>query len=204
MTTKINNITSLSIGEARVGTVVSGSSILASSTAFVANFLSDAGYVINKSITAIITGTKSFATLILINGLASATTSIGTVNATAVNILSSSNALAQVILKSLTQPLEVSNATNTWSIMPVVAFDQQEPTKTFNILQAKGNNTNTDNGTRINFTPIFSVGCVPRVFICSGGTSNQTLMGAYNVTNTGFNVASASNNIISNWFALGY
>jgi hypothetical protein len=58
MTTKIDNITSISIGEASVGTVGGGSSILASSTAFVNNL----GFALNQAISYAITGTKTFTT----------------------------------------------------------------------------------------------------------------------------------------------
>jgi hypothetical protein len=201
MTTKIDSITSISIGEASVGTVGGGSSILASSTAFMNNL----GFALNQAISYAITGTKTFATLILIDGLASLgtslTTSIGTSTATTVNLLSSSNAGATVVLNGLTQPLQVSNAIDTWSRVIVVAPDQQSGIPNTKIITGSGSYNGF--GTVIPFTPNFTPGCIPRVFTTSLVPGSQLFQGAYNVNNASWTQAGFGGFTL-NWFAIGY
>ena len=200
MTTKIDSVNNVvTIGEANVGTVITGGSTLASSTAYVNNFVNDLGLALNKIITYSISGIKTFTNaLILTDGLASGTTAIGTGVTTAVNILSSSLAGASIVINGFTQSLQVSG-TDTWSQPIIVAPDVTNGIPHSIILSAQ---QVSNSGLRINFTPPFSVGCVPRVFICSQQAGTQLVVGAFNVDRTGFNQCGFASYVT--WFALGY
>jgi hypothetical protein len=199
MTTKIDSINNVSIGEAIVGTVMNGVSILAASTGYVNNFVNNLGLALNQAITYSISGTKTFSNdLVLTDGLASGTTSIGIGVTTVVNLLSSSVASASVVINGFTQSLQVSGV-NTWSRPIIVAPDVTNGIPHSIILSAQ---QASSSGTRINFTPPFSVGCIPRVFICSQQTGTQLVVGAYNVDRTGFNQSGGASFI--SWFAVGY
>jgi hypothetical protein len=201
MSVKIDSIQTISIGEANVGTATSGSSILASSTGYVNNFVNTIGLALNQSISYSISGIKTFTnSLTLIDGLGSSTTSIGTSIATAVNLLSSSVSNAIIVLNGFTQPLQVSNSTNTWSNALVIAPAQNSATPYTKLISGK--NTTAGSGSVITFSPAFSVGCVPRVFINSEAVGTQLVVGAYNVTNVSFSQAGGGGTI--SWFALGY
>ena len=204
MSVQIDNMSTAFIGNADVGTAVLGSSsVLASSTSFVNNYLATITAIIRNTISSFtITGIKTFNNALTIpSGIGIGTTSIGTTNATTVDIAPFSGA-GTFTYNGLLQPIEKPTSTS-WCLPIVIAPSfASGGTIPYTVIQS-GTGTVASAGTQITFATTFTVGCVPRIWVCAIAPVSVNC-GAFNVNNASFFANSTAGSSTISWFALGY
>jgi hypothetical protein len=199
----LSKVSVTNLGSCNVGTVTpaTDNSIKASSTAFVVNLVSYLNLIINKVGNIYnASGIKTFVALYLTGGISTDPITIGTTNASAVDILPAS---ATVGTQTLTINGFVSGLQSTFAgnkyTYPVV-------TPSVNNRFITGVNQGTTAGSvytfsALGFTP-FSAGCTP-VFISNGTNNIARNAGAINVTNTGFTLYATATQTVT-WVAFGF
>ena len=191
MSVKSNIMTTVEITNPIVGTASLGSSsTLATSTAYVNNFMTNGTFILQQLVSYVLSGIKTFSNDLTIGSTSSAgNPSIGTVRAGTINLCPSTSGALR--LNGFDQPLQPITS-NSWSKPLVIALPQDTATP-HTVIQSGTFSTNTGINTVISFTTAFTAGCVPRVWACST-TSPPQLVAIFNATNTGF---SARQNVVA-------